>query len=308
MKNKLLTTLLTLLTSLNIFSQNYYEISFDGAPLSTLGHELYIDNISNPGNVWQIGPPQKSIFTNAFSVPNSIVTDTLNFYPINDTSSFILKHVANFGFTMPADVIFGGEYFVNSDTLTDYGTIEFSPNNGSTWIDLVDPAYASSIYWNNPYIQPVFTGNSNGWKQYRASIQNLGPLFNIQNNDTVLFRFTFISDGIQTNKDGLMFDSLFVWDVPPVGIENINSNDLKVCVYPNPSMTKINIEFDKSKSEVRTINFYNNTGRIVEEIIIPINENKITIDIDNFPDGIYLFSLINKDGYKIFSGKFIKNK
>lgn len=308
MKNKLLIIFFILCNSSRIFSQNYYDINFDGSPLSDWGYELYIDSTSNPGNVWQIGPPQKTVFTSAFSVPNVIVTDTLNYYPINDTSSFILKHVANFGFSMPAGVSFGGEYFVNSDTLTDFGKIEFSPNNGSTWIDLLDPAYASYVYWNNPYVQPVFTGNSNGWKHYQASIETLGPLFNIQNNDTVLFRFTFISDGIQTNKDGLMFDSIYMWDCPPIGIANINSTENTINAYPNPSNTIITIEFEKSRSKERVLNIYNNIGRIVDEIMIPINENKISIDINCLPDGIYLYSLINKDGYKTSSGKFLKNK
>lgn len=310
MKNKFIATFLILFTSLKIFSQNYYEISFEGIGLyeNDSRHELFIDTISNANNIWQIGPPQKSLFSSAATPPNAIVTDTLNYYPINDTSSFILKHVADLGFAMPSDVTFGGKYFVNSDTLTDFGKIEFSPNNGSTWIDLADPIYASSIDWNNHYLQPVFTGNSSGWKHYSANIQNLGPLFNIQINDTVLFRFTFISDGIQTNKNGLMFDSLFVWDVPPVGINNINSNDINVFTYPNPSMTFINIVFDKIRTEIRTIEIYNKTGKIVEEIMIPINQNKISIDINDFPEGIYLFSLINKDGFKISSGKFIKVK
>lgn len=308
MKNKYITTFLVLFTSLKLFSQNYYEISFEGTGLyeNDSRHKLFIDTISNANNIWQIGSPQKTVFSSAATPPNAIVTDTLNYYPINDTSSFILKHVANLGFSMPCDVTFGGKYFVNSDTLTDFGKIEISPNNGSTWINLADPIYASSIYWNNPYIQPVFTGNSNGWKQYRADIHDFGSLFNIQNNDTVLFRFTFISDGIQTNKDGLMFDSLFVWDVPPIGINHISSNDINVFTYPNPSMTFLNIVFDKTKSEIGTMEIYDNTGRIVEEIMIPINENKISIDINDYPEGIYLFNLINRDGYKISSGKFIR--
>ncbi|HEY0030587.1 MAG TPA: hypothetical protein VGC65_07505, partial [Bacteroidia bacterium] len=87
MKNKLSLLFLMFFTCLKIFGQNYYTINFDGAPLSTWGYELYIDTISNPGNVWQIGPPQKNTFTGAVSSPNVIVTDTLNYYPVNDTSS-----------------------------------------------------------------------------------------------------------------------------------------------------------------------------------------------------------------------------
>lgn len=308
MKNKYITTFLVLFTSLKLFSQSYYVISFEGTGVyeNDNRYSLFMDTISNPNTIWQIGAPQKTVFSSAATPPNAIVTDTLNVYPVNDTSSFILMHFANAGFSMPFEVLFGGKYFVNSDSLTDFGKIEFSPNNGSTWINLEDPFYASSIIWNHPYVQPVFTGNSYGWKNFRANIENLGSLFNIQVGDTLLFRFTFISDGNNTNKDGLMFDSLFVFDVPPVGFENINSNDLKLLAFPNPSTTTIHIEFDNSETEVYTIVIYDFVGRVVEEIIVPVHEGKMSIDTKNYPEGIYLYSLMNSNGHKVSSGKFMR--
>ena len=239
----------------------------------------------------------------------SIITDRINYYPTNDTSSFIISHIASAGFSMPADVTLGAMYYVNSDTLTDFGTIEFSPNNGTTWIDLVNSTtYASSIYWNNPYIKPQLSGNSNGWKRFQVDIHLLGPIFNIQNGDTVMWRFTFISDGIQTNKDGLMFDSIFVWDVPPIGIENIDSKYTYVNSYPNPSLSIINLEFENEKSKKHLLKVYNNLGNTVYESIIPNNENRISLNIKDYSEGIYFFYLTNLDDCKTASGKFIKNK
>ncbi|HEY0029301.1 MAG TPA: T9SS type A sorting domain-containing protein, partial [Bacteroidia bacterium] len=185
---------------------------------------------------------------------------------------------------------------------------EFSPDNGTTWVDLTDPAYASYVYWNNPYVQPVFTGNSAGWKQYRASISTLGPLFNIQYNDTVLFRFSFISDGVQTFKDGLMFDSIFVWDVPPVGIDNIYSKSGQINAYPNPASAYVSIQFGNDTAEERILKVYNTIGRQVDEMKIAVNANKVSLDINNYPAGIYLYSLDKLGGFVISSGKFIKNK
>ena len=52
-----------------------------------------------------------------------------------------------------------GNYLVKSDSLKDYGKIEFSPDNGSTWIDIInDTAYSSSISWYSA--KPILTGNS----------------------------------------------------------------------------------------------------------------------------------------------------
>ena len=82
-----------------ISAQNYYGISFEGNGVheSDYGHELVVD----PAGLWQIGSPDKTIFTEAFTLPNAIVTDTANPYPTNANSSFILKHVADLGFDMP---------------------------------------------------------------------------------------------------------------------------------------------------------------------------------------------------------------
>lgn len=223
---KISTLLYFLVTSIfTPIAQNYYVISFEGTGVNEnppWGYDLYLDN-SNPSNIWQIGSPQKNMFTSSVSIPNVIVTDTLNDYPINDTSSFIIEHIADLGFSMPHDVIFSGYYFVNSDTLTDYGLIEFSPDNGGIWIDLInDPTYSPYIIWLTP--KPILTGNSiGGWSQFAANLSGLGPFFGIQTGDTVLWKFTFVSDPIQTNNDGLMFDNLSIWDVPPIGIEELNS-------------------------------------------------------------------------------------
>jgi glycosylphosphatidylinositol transamidase (GPIT) subunit GPI8 len=39
-------------------------------------------------NLWQIDPPQKTIFNSAFLVPNVLVADTLNVYPTSNSSAF----------------------------------------------------------------------------------------------------------------------------------------------------------------------------------------------------------------------------
>ena len=120
-----------MLFSVASFSQSssFYTLDFeDTAAL----HHLRIDSVSNLNDIWQVGAPQKTIFTNAYSNPNVIVTDTINPYPINDTSSFTIVNVAGDGFTYPHTASLIGEYSVNSDTLTDFGTIEFSPDNSTS--------------------------------------------------------------------------------------------------------------------------------------------------------------------------------
>ncbi len=83
MKKHLLLLAMSSLPGLSMGQLDFfdYTITFD----DTLEiKNLYIDTVSNPNNIWQVGIPQKTIFTDAYSAPNVIVTDTANPYPVND--------------------------------------------------------------------------------------------------------------------------------------------------------------------------------------------------------------------------------
>jgi hypothetical protein len=292
---KLLFSISLILIAATSFGQwlgdSYYILNFEDT--FALQH-LRIDTLINQNNLWQVGSPQKTIFTSAFSVPNVIVTDTTNSYPTNDTSSFIIVNVVTGGgFELPPHtVILAGEYYVNSDTLTDYGTIEFSPDNGTTWVDLInDTTYASLLLWI--FQKPTLTGNSNGWQSFKLQLAQLGPVFNIQDGDTVLYRFTFISDSIQTNKDGLMFDNLHFEDWVE-GIEEIQNDNL-ISIFPNPASDELRIHRTKVSANQR-IQILNYTGQVLYS-----NSNFIeeAIDIRQLTNGTYLLKYSDSKNFSI---------
>ena len=292
-------TIILTSTSFGQLSDEWYDINFD----SSLGLEhLNIDTISNPNNIWQIGSPQKTLFTNAYSSPNVIVTDTMNTYPTNDTSVFIITNVATgAGFEWPHTVILAGQYFVNSDTLTDYGKIEFSPDNGIRWIDMLNDT-VDEWYWND-YEKPIVTGNSNQWKSFWVNLAELGFYYGVQDGDTVLFRFTFISDNIQTNKDGLMFDDLHFEDWVE-GIEEVGFQLIKSKCFPNPANNELNITFDQEQNNYLDIYVYSILG--VEIYHSKSNSNTINISVSEFAKGNYFYKIVDTKN-KIFTiGKFIK--
>ena len=269
-----------MLFSVASFSQSSYFYTLDFEDTAAL-HHLRIDTVSNLNNIWQVGAPQKTIFTNAYSNPNVIVTDTINPYPINDTSSFTIVNVAGDGFTYPHTASLIGEYSVNSDTLTDFGTIEFSPDNGTSWYDIINDTFITNhIYVQQHWIS--LTGNSNGWQQFYVNLAPLGPLFNIQLGDTVLWRFTFISDSIQTNKDGLMFDNFYFEDYVE-GIPEIQNDNL-ISISPNPTSNELRI-YKSNVSDSQKVQVLNYRGQVLYD-----NSNFIgdMIDIRQLPNGIYL--------------------
>lgn len=293
MKIILLSISLTLISAASFgqwLGDNFYTLNFED---TFELHHLRIDTLTNQNNLWQVGSPQKTFFTSAFSTPNVIVTDTINSYPTNDTSSFIIVNVASgSGFVWPHTVILAGEYNVNSDSLTDYGTIEFSPDNGTTWVDLInDTAYASYLSWQLP--KPVLTGNSNGWQYFWVHLAQLGPVFNIQDGDTVLYRFTFISDSIQTNKDGLMFDDLHFEDWIE-GIEEIQNDNL-ITIFPNPTAEELFIK-QNTKTDKQSIQVFDFTGQLVLE---NLNFSGQTIDTRQLNNGVYLLKYSDTKRYSL---------
>jgi hypothetical protein len=289
MKKLLLSISLTLIAMISFgqvtcgFIAMPEDWNFDGAN-TPFDYLLQIDTISNPNNIWQIGVPQKSIINSAYSSPNVIITETINHYPPNDTSVFIFKHIDQGGYSNHHSAELAGYYKVNSDSLNDYGTIEISLDKGTTWINLItDTTYSNYYYWQTE--KPTLTGNSNGWQNFWVSLAELGNAFNVTFNDTILIKFTFISDSIADNLDGLAYDNFQFCDGWE-GIEEIKDNNL-ITVYPNPTNNLLYV-IRKKQPKNESVQIFTYAGQLLFE---DGNFKSSFIDIKkiNLPDGLYFF-------------------
>jgi hypothetical protein len=275
----------------NVCGQKTWHCTFNFDDyFNCYGDTLWIDTAHQPNNDWEIGAPVKPEFQGALSGMNAIVTRLDTAYSVNDTSSFIIMHIADLLMDFYGRLEVIANYRMMSDTLTDFGTIEFSPDNGSSWIDLMrDTAFLNQgIYtWNDT--KPVFSGNTKGWRQFWLSITDLDHSFNIVWGDTVLFKFTFISDSIQTFKDGWMLDDIAIEDWFE-GISDLNKKEFSLSVYPNPISSKAFIELDEDVHDA-VLCIYNSYGQRVREIR-KITGRKIDFDRGDLPAGLYFLQLI----------------
>lgn len=215
-------------------TQQIYNICFDSIEncleyYANNNHDsIYFEFDNNPSNNWEIGHPQKNTFNSTSSPTNALVTKLTESYTSSDTSRFSIKlwvdYAPNTIFWFNTSLSF--DYLVDTDTLTDFGMIEFSPDNGVTWIDLLnDPNYEEYIDWN---FKPVLTGSSNGVKVHsRLYFEEIAAHLNVEADDWIGFRFSFISDDVQTNRDGLLFDNIYIAITPPLGIEESSLNKEK---------------------------------------------------------------------------------
>ena len=247
--------------------------------------------IPAPNNIWNICTPHKTLFDSAYSSPHAILTDSAGTYPVNNTSSFIVKF-SPYASCACAPII-GGYYKFDSDSLNDYGMIEVSLDHGITWLNALTDTVQLNIYWY-PQKKPVLTGRIHQWREFYGMFW-----MGIPRPDTIYYRFTFISDGIETNQQGWMLDDLML----VAHTEGIQDNGPleEITVYPNPSSTMITV-FGKTFTGNRDVEVYDILGQL--RLHQSVNNTQKDIDISSLNKGIYMVKVLS--GNKSSAKKLIK--
>jgi hypothetical protein len=236
--------------------------------------------IPAPNNIWNICTPHKTVFDSAYSSPHAILTDSAGTYPVNDTSSFIIKF-SPYSYCECAPII-GGYYKFDSDSLNDYGRIEFSLDHGTTWRNALTDTL---VYWYTE--KPVLTGRIPQWKEFYGMFWMGDP-----RPDTIYYRFTFISDGIETNQQGWMLDNLMLI-VHTEGIQDKSLLD-EITVYPNPASNVITVS-GKTFTGDRDVAVYDILGQL--RLHQSVNTIQKDIDISGLSKGIYMVKVLSGNSY-----------
>jgi len=295
---KKLYLLMILLSSflLNHAQSDWGSVNFDD---STWVNFIFFDTVSNPENIWQIGSPGKANFDEALSLPNAIVTDTINPYPVNDTSTFLIRYIT------PDPPLGDWEetgcnfvYKIDADLNDDFGRMEFSTDQGETWIDyLTDTLYNYCITFNNSF---SFTGSSSQWQYFYLVLNPQSYCFDLQPGDTLWYRFTFISDENYSGKDGWMIDNIQLWDVYE-GLEYNKTNSV-IKAFPNPAKDYVEFKVQSSELEVGSeIRVKNVMGEKVTRL--PVKSERTVWDCRDAKEGIYFYSI--QSGEWRLNGKII---
>ena len=284
--------------------QDTIKVDFGGVSNPPMQNFFFEDNSKNnffycdsteSNNLWQIGHPAKSYFTNGYSSSRALVTDSANPYPINNTSTFYttIQH-SGIGWT---DVSF--MYKINSDTISDGGTIEISLDGGTIWYNIAATSTLSGINW---YSQNLYTINDTitslgkpgvsgtlGWKQCGISVFLPNPMTSI-----FKLKFSFASDGIgNTTKDGWVVDNFLV----NANMEGVNEYFSKneICVFPNPTNNNINYVSSSKIYGQLDIIIYDTLGKKVLETT---GSGKGLINVSDLKSGIYFATFKNKNIYE----------
>lgn len=275
------------------------SLTFDNPPyISCVQDTLIIDTAGNPDNIWQIGQPNKPVFDSAYSQPNAIVTLLDTCYPSSDTSSFKIIHIADYALANLGWMSLQLVYRINSDTLADFGTIEYSPDNGLTWINLITDTFYYQNYLYHFYpSRPILSGNNGDWHYLTIVINDTG-FFHYNFGDTVLWRFTFITDSNQTSKPGWMIDNINILDVWEE-VEEINTSR-SILLSPNPTTHHIALQLPPQFGQADRILVYDRPGRLLMDM-----DYSPEVDVSSLAGGLYFVVVSNEDGERV-TGRFVR--
>ncbi|MCB0402495.1 MAG: T9SS type A sorting domain-containing protein [Flavobacteriales bacterium] len=254
---------------------------------------LTIDTF-NTSNDWQIGSSNKPFFGQTLSLPNAIMTDTVNPYSSSNLSIFDLHFGAWDGSGFPYNMYIKFDHKYETDSLIDGGYITVSHDSGQSFHNvLFDSTSLSNNYplinsdnmytYNDTLLngEPGFTGTS-GWKTSIIQWIWMVPVKQMV-SDSLIVRFNFFSDGNQTGKDGWIIDNIEIGDIyQGSSVEEIKNN-LRVNLFPN--RTTDYFEYTVEANQVDYLIITHVTGKQVLHVQQPESSGKI--NVSGLPAGNY---------------------
>ena len=269
-------------------AQNYLTQYFDGADTSAQ-NAIMIELDTSSANVWQIGKPQKIIFDSAATFPNVIVTDTLNNYPVNTTSSF--QYQVSTNLAGPAGILaLQWKQKLDFDRDRDGGMIEFSTDNGLTWINAFNSPYVYNFYgYDQSNADTLITGEY-AFSGTDTTWRDIWLCFDISwvswMGDTITVRYTMLSDSIDNQKEGWMIDNMMTHITWAHTVKQTDGGEY-LKVYPTLTNGILHIEAEKLQEFhiIESIELIDAKGAIVQRH--GAAPTKFHIDIRSHSEGMY---------------------
>jgi hypothetical protein len=272
----------------------YYFLDFDD-PTQIAMFEI---NSSQPDNIWEIGPPLKPVFFNL----QGLVTDVEYSYPVGNVSSVVFTFPFKDNSESPyTKIAMDLNYRIDTDSLMDYGVIEYSIDGGSTWYNLVKDTAELSCQWQSSSGEHsgssldsiVFTGTDIGWPWIHFEWTD----YLSYNYNYPKLRFTFYSDSIETNQAGwIIYNIEFTVSV---NVGSVGENRLiNIPVYPNPTNDCVRLPKGIRAKQISVTD-------ILGQQYAPEYSQDGTVCLQGLSTGVYFLRIEDEKGL-IYISKLIK--
>ena len=289
---------LFLLFHLCTFSQSYdIEICWDTIQFESPYPYLTIDTFTS--NVWQTGEPIKEFFDSAYSGDKAILTDSSNFYPVGNHSYFdLFLGEFNYEGYFNYDIFIEFKHKYDTDSLRDGGFITVSYDMGKSWVNIIEDSYSwcGNPKWTNKNLynetdtlfngEYGFSGRSNGWISTWFGWHQCLVKGDNYYGDTMIVRFNFISDHINSGKEGWLIDDILLYSADIGGAVNSQEMNNSLRIFPNPVKSELTIELGKEFKEI-DLYMLDIMGRIIHEGHYS-DQSIIHLDLSKHSNGIYI--------------------
>ncbi|MBE0570766.1 MAG: immune inhibitor A [Ignavibacteriaceae bacterium] len=289
---------------------------------------MFEDTTNNPAALWTItktpasSPQWDSTYKSFYSGPNSY-TDSKNGNYINSaTVAMTLTNSVDLSGIVNPKLKYWTKFNIESDW--DYGQVQISTNNGTTWIALTGQYTEPAVGSFQPPGEPVYDGSQSNWVKEEISLASY-------TSSPIKIRFRLRTDN-NTTRDGWYLDDIgvFFYTIPtnilsdeePVYKFSLNQN------YPNPFNPSTKIKYTipsviasgAKQSQLVILTVYDVLGNEVATLVNeeqPAGEYEVEFNavsqsgnVRNLPSGIYFYQLLvsalqSKDGK---AGEFSQTK
>jgi hypothetical protein len=240
-------------------------------------------------NLWVRGESQKTTLTHNDKV---MITDSVYTYPNGTSASFEVHWPAWQQY--PFSLIMSFHHSMDSDSLLDGGIIEVSRDYGASWTNVIEDQTNMLFLSNQLYTSSdtLFTGEKgfSGTFVDRYTEIEWVWMFPIKDipTDTMYYRFRFISDSINNQKEGWMIsDIAFSYADLGTGLEELSLFDFSIAPNPSNGLIEVNSASEMEKAILRDLN-----GNIVQ---VDLLGNKKVLNYSGLSKGIYFLQLQTTD-------------
>jgi len=260
---------------------------------------VFADTTNDPTELWTItaspsNPKWEATFSTFYSDPTSFTDSKNGNYSNNATVTMTLTDAIDIsGYTNPR-LTFWTKFNIESNW--DYGQVDVSTNNGSSWIPLEGEYTEPGTGSFQPTGEPLYDGVVSNWVQEKISLANY-----LSNDFKV--RFQLRTDGGVT-RDGWYVDDIgiLIYTIPTSALDDevtVTKFELEQN-YPNPFNPSTKIKYSipstvNHETSNVSLKIYDVLGNVVATLV---NEDKsagnyeIEFNASNLSSGIYYYRLV----------------
>ena len=248
------------------------------------------------GNLWEVGEGNNG-WLYSFAGRNAIYTSGEPSYPVNNRSSFkLILNDENIDH-WPYSVYLEFQHRIDTEEGKDGGFIEVSHDGGESWINVIEDRsscinpgewHSHDIYSSEDTLYdgtPGFSGRRGyesvnfGWEECLVKGEEL-------QDDSLLVRFTFISDDNHSGDQGWVIDHIRLYSVRLMGAVEENPGYAPK-IYPNPAKGYVTIELQFGEQDF-SLKVFDLKGRSM-----PVELKDDRLDLNEYTPGVYLLKIVS---------------